>query len=49
MGHDSGNPGAAVAEIIKGFMDDPEIWIGMVIAAAFLLGAIWFRNNRYEI
>jgi ABC-2 type transport system permease protein len=31
------------------FIGSPELWIGSVIAAGFVYGAIWLRRNRNEI
>ena len=31
------------------FLGSPELWIGLVIGAAFIYGAIWLRRTRSEI
>jgi ABC-2 type transport system permease protein len=31
------------------FLSTPELWIGLVLAAVFLTGAVWFRRNRDPI
>ena len=31
------------------FISSPELWIGLVLGAAFIYGAIWLRRNRSEI
>jgi hypothetical protein len=30
------------------FMLQPEMWIGVVIGAVFIGGAIWLRRHRFE-
>lgn len=34
---------------VAGYLADPEIWIGVIIGAIFVAGAIWLRRNRSEI
>lgn len=34
---------------VSHFMLQPEMWIGIVIGAIFIAGAIWLRRNRNEI
>ncbi|HSC47860.1 MAG TPA: hypothetical protein VLG68_07225 [Gammaproteobacteria bacterium] len=36
-------------ESIGRYFASPELWIGLVVAAAFTAGAVWFRQNRSEI
>jgi len=31
------------------FFTSPGLWAGLVVAAALLAGAIWFRRNREPI
>lgn len=35
-------------ESVSWFMLQPEMWIGVVIGAAFVAGAIWLRRHRFE-
>ncbi|MGH8369391.1 MAG: hypothetical protein ACRESC_00280 [Gammaproteobacteria bacterium] len=36
-------------ESVSWFMLQPEMWIGVLIGAVFVAGAIWLRHNRNEI
>lgn len=31
------------------FISAPGLWLGFLVAAAFIAAAIWLRNNRYEV
>ena len=31
------------------FIASPGLWLGLIICAGFVYGAIWLRDNRYEI
>jgi ABC-2 type transport system permease protein len=35
-------------ESVFWFILQPEMWIGVVIGAAFVAGAIWLRRHRFE-
>jgi len=43
------NTNSALNALTTSFVSGPQLWIGIVISAALLFGATWFRNNRYEI
>jgi ABC-2 type transport system permease protein len=46
---DLGNGPAVGLDNIGAILSSPSLWIGLVVAAAFVYGAIWLRRKRSEI
>lgn len=48
-GDDDQVPGvAAVGQLVQGFLAAPELWLGVVAAAALLAATVWIRRYRDE-
>lgn len=44
-----GDYGLVTAGSVGQFLTSPELWVGGILAAGFIAGAIWLRRNRSEI
>jgi ABC-2 type transport system permease protein len=45
-----GMPLLGLAQIDPGkFLSDPGLWVGLVVGAAFIAAAVWFRRRREPI
>ena len=45
----SANFDLVTVESIGRFLASPELWVGLVLTAGFIAGAVWLRRNRSEI